>query len=67
MYLLVKYFNFKVTHVYNYSNINKINKYLINMKSFNLNHVDEINNEFLFHDYPIIQCSNLFDFPEDFN
>lgn len=67
MYLLVKYFNFKVTHVYNYSNINKINKYLINMKSFNLNHIDEINNEFLFHDLSIIQCSNLFDFPEDFN
>ena len=67
MYLLVKYFNFKVTHVYNYSNIKKINKFLINMTSQYLNHIVEINNEFLFVNYPIIQCSNLFDFPEDFN
>ena len=67
MYLLVKYFNFKVTHVYNYTNINKINKYILNTPFKNLNYIDDINNEFLFLNSPIIQCSNLFDFPDDFN
>ena len=71
MYLLVKYLNFKVTHVYNYTNINKINNYFLNTSFKKLNHIDEISNNFfnksVILNSLIIQCSNLFDFPENFN
>ena len=69
MYLLVKYFKFTITHVYDYSNVKKLNKYLLNLSSKNLLYINNINEEFenFVYRYPLLQCSNLLDFPDNFN
>jgi len=67
IYILVKFFNFKITHLYNYSNINKINEYILNYNINNTSYIIDINNKFELINESNIQCSNLFDFPDDFN
>lgn len=68
IYILVKFFNFKVTNLYNYSNINKFNEFILNYNITNtLHYIKDINNTFELINDSTIQCVNLFDFPDDFN
>ena len=67
MYLLVKYFNFEITHIYNFTNVKKINKFILNYKLKNLSHIYDITNLLEINYSNIIQCSNLFDFPDNFD
>jgi len=66
-YLLVKYFNFKISHIYNFSNVDKINNLILNNQFKNFNYINEINNTLGINYTTIIQCSNLFDFPDNFD
>ena len=67
-YLLVKYFNYKITHI-NYvpKNID-INDYIIKLSNKNVDYI-KILNDLLTNkidDDKIYQCSNLFNFPDNF-
>ena len=65
-YLLTKYFNFKITNIY-YHNTNKEIKQVNETKNFEyLNKYDKYFMN-LDENFNPIQCSNLFDFPVNFN
>ena len=68
IYLLVKYFNFKLTNVYHTKKPLK-NSQIIKMKSNNFSYTNELskylNNFDNFHTAK--QCVNLFNFPKNFS
>ena len=66
-YLLVKYFNYKITNI-NYipENIN-INDYIIKLSDNNLSYIDILNDLLIKKiDNKIYQCTDLFNFPDNF-
>lgn len=68
MYLLVKYFNYKLTHCY-FLNKPLTNDKIIKFKSNELKYIDDLLDIFTNYDnyYNIKQCINLFNFPKNFN
>lgn len=66
IYILVKYFNFKLTNSY-YKN-KEINFDLTNNNINNFKYIEELNLYFknVDNNYEPIQCSNLFNFPNNF-
>jgi hypothetical protein len=67
-YLLVKYFNFKITH---YSYIIKpidVNLFISTLSFNNLEYINTLSDIFTnkYKNTQIYQCTNLFDFPENF-
>ena len=66
-YLLVKYFNYKITHINYFSENIDINDYIMNLSDNNLNYItiftDLIRKKI---DNKIYQCTDLFKFPNNF-
>ena len=64
-YILLKYFNFKLTNVYYHHKEIDINQ-ITEIKNFD--YINKLNNYFRNYDINsiVIQCSNLFDFPSNF-
>lgn len=72
IFTLVKYFNFKVTHVSNDKNIksiNELNKEIFMQKHFDLEQLEKyfINIKNINNKEILLQCSNFNSFPPDFN
>lgn len=66
-YLLVKYFDYKITHIDYLSENIDINDYIIKLSNNNLSHIDILSNLLRKTiDNKIYQCSNLFNFPNNF-
>ena len=67
IYILIKYFNYKITHIDNLNKSININKYMLKLsfKFENINNLLDIfckkRNDFIY------QCTNLIDFPVNFS
>jgi hypothetical protein len=63
--ILIKYFNFQLTNIYYHHKEIDINQ-VTEIKNFD--YLNKLNNYFINYDINsiVIQCSNLFDFPSNF-
>ena len=66
-YILINYFNFKITHINHINENININKYISNLSINDFSYIYKLNDLFTKKlNNEIYQCTNLFNFPDNF-